>query len=369
MRSIDLNQPQEQAKQSYKTGDAHPNNPNPRASRLSKLMTSNIATDESIAERMKLCREAVFVLPQIALLGQSTVIFAAPNTGKTLLSLWLLLRVKDPSYKVIYLNADDGYEGATEKAKILNNTDICMLTEGFDAKEFPLIIEDLVRDGEARNTVLLLDTVKKFTSVMNKTQAAEFTRIVRKFTQAGGTLIALAHTNKHVDGDGNRVMGGTSDLNDDFDCSYIAELDTPFDAPDRQVTLKAQKTRGPNKQKVSFSYDASSGKTWTQRLKSVTLVVDVHAEGVVKAHDARRSFEADKCVIDYLAGQMSGNGEVSGSSLARDDTSEGNPSRRERERVLERYDQSHEFPEYRCCTSQRMPKGGTSYRSSDNSFR
>jgi hypothetical protein len=367
MRSIDLTQPQGQAKQSYKTGDAYLDTPNPRASRLSKLMTFNIATDESIAERMKLCREAVFVLPQVALLGQSTVIFAAPNTGKTLLSIWMLLRTESSDCNVFYLNADDGFEGATEKAEILEGTGINMLTEGFD--DFPAIVDGLVGEGEARDTVLVLDTVKKFTSVMNKTQAAEFTRIVRKFTQAGGTLIALAHTNKHVDGDGNRVMGGTSDLNDDFDCSYIAELDTPFDAPDRQVTLKAQKTRGPNKQKVSFSYDASSGKTWTQRLKSVTLVVDVHAEGVVKAHDARRSFEADKCVIDYLAGRMSGNGEVPGSSLARDDMSEGNPSRRERERVLERYNQSHEFPEYRCWTSQRMPKGGTSYRSSDNSFR
>ena len=366
MRSIDLNQPQEQAKQSYKTGDAYLDTPNPRASRLSKLMTFNIATDESIAERMKLCREAVFVLP---LLGQSTVIFAAPNTGKTLLSLWLLLRVKDPSYKVIYLNADDGYEGATEKAKILNNTGIGMLTEGFDAKEFPLIIEDLVRDGEARNTVLLLDTVKKFTSVMNKTQAAEFTRIVRKFTQAGGTLIALAHTNKHVDGDGNRVMGGTSDLNDDFDCSYIIELDTPFDAAVRQVTFRAQKTRGPNKQKVSFSYDASDGKTWTQRLKSVGLVDGGQAEGVLRANEARKSFDDDRGVIEYLLGRLPADEEVSGSSLARDDMSAGKPSRRERERVLEGYDQSHEFPEYRYWTSQRMPKGGTSYRSSDNSFR
>jgi len=340
----------------------------PIANTLSKLMINNIATYESIIERKKLCREAIFVLPQIALLGQSTVIFAAPNTGKTLLSIWLLLRAELSDCNVLYLNADDGFEGATEKAMVLEDTDICMLTEGFDAKEFPLIIEGLVSDEEARNTVLLLDTVKKFTSVMNKTQAAEFTRIVRKFTQAGGTLIALAHTNKHVDGDGNRVMGGTSDLNDDFDCSYIIELDTPFDAAVRQVTFRAQKTRGPNKQKVSFSYDAGDGKTWTQRLKSVGLVDGGQAEGVLRANEARKSFDDDKDVIDYLTERMDRDGEVSGRTLSRDDMSDDKPSRRERERVLEKYDQSHEFPEYQYWTSKKIPTGGTSYRSSNNLF-
>ena len=63
--------------------------------------------------------EAVFVLHGIALLGQLTALYAPPNTGKTLFTLYLLVQnikngLIDPS-KVYYLNMDDTINGLLEK--------------------------------------------------------------------------------------------------------------------------------------------------------------------------------------------------------------------------------------------------------------
>jgi hypothetical protein len=56
-----------------------------------------------------------FVLKNIAIAGQWTVLFAAPNTGKTLLTLWMVIEsITDGSINgedVLYANCDDIYRG------------------------------------------------------------------------------------------------------------------------------------------------------------------------------------------------------------------------------------------------------------------
>ena len=65
-----------------------------------------------------------FVLGRIAIFGQATVIYAKPNTGKTLLVLWLLIQaIRNNSIEgadVFYINADDNYKGLVEKQNWLN---------------------------------------------------------------------------------------------------------------------------------------------------------------------------------------------------------------------------------------------------------
>ena len=63
-----------------------------------------------------------FVLDNIAILGQATVIYAKPNTGKTLIVMKMLIesikagRVKGDD--VYYINADDTYKGLVTKLEI-----------------------------------------------------------------------------------------------------------------------------------------------------------------------------------------------------------------------------------------------------------
>ena len=66
--------------------------------------------------------EDIFILNDIALLGQWTTIYAAPNTGKTLITLWLLKEAIDDrglnGDLIFYVNADDNFRGIVEKTEL-----------------------------------------------------------------------------------------------------------------------------------------------------------------------------------------------------------------------------------------------------------
>ena len=75
----------------------------------------------SAVMREKMLKDT-FVLDNIAILGQATAIYAKPNTGKTLIVLWMLIesikakRIKGEN--VFYINADDTYKGLVTKLEI-----------------------------------------------------------------------------------------------------------------------------------------------------------------------------------------------------------------------------------------------------------
>jgi Primase C terminal 2 (PriCT-2)/Bifunctional DNA primase/polymerase, N-terminal len=76
-----------------------------------------------------------YVIGEIALAGQATVIYAAPNSGKTLLTFALLIQsIKqgrvDPS-NVYYVNVDDTAVGLRDKAVIAEEFGLHMLAEGY----------------------------------------------------------------------------------------------------------------------------------------------------------------------------------------------------------------------------------------------
>ena len=74
------------------------------------------------------------------------------------------------------------------------------------------LIFSMADNANALGAVLILDTLKKFTDLMDKRTASQFGVAARGFISAGGTLIALAHTNKHVGTDGKAIYSGTSDI-------------------------------------------------------------------------------------------------------------------------------------------------------------
>ena len=175
--------------------------------------------------------DAVFVLLGIALRGQLTVLYALPNTGKTLFTLYLLIQcikegLIDPS-KIYYLNMDDTINGLLEKLIIAEKYGFHMLSEGFNdfsAGKFLATIKNMTETGDARGVIIILDTLKKFTDLMNKRDCTEFAKDLRAFVLKGGTVIGLAHTNKHAGADGEPIHAGTSDIREDFDCAYIMKI-------------------------------------------------------------------------------------------------------------------------------------------------
>jgi hypothetical protein len=55
------------------------------------------------------------------------------------------------------------------------------------------------------------------TDVIQKKSLKQLLQTVRKISSRGGTVVLLAHTNKHKDTDGNHIFEGTGDLKADVD--------------------------------------------------------------------------------------------------------------------------------------------------------
>lgn len=235
----------------------------------------------------------VFVLDMLAILGQSTVFYAKPNAGKTLLTIWLLIdAIKSGNVKaedIFYINADDNYKGLTLKLKLAEEYGFRMLSpgyNGFKADMLAHVINKMISTGGASGKVLILDTAKKFTDIMSKDKSTKFAESNRQFVAHGGSVIMLAHVNKNRDDDGKVVFSGTSDLVDDVDCAYT--LDTMTEdkqAETRTVKFENFKSRGDVAAEAVYQYSISPGMTYQERLESVRSVSDRERE-----HAERMSF-------------------------------------------------------------------------------
>lgn len=216
-----------------------------------------------------------FVLNRIAILGQATAIYAKPNTGKTLLVIWLLIEaIKSSEIKsedIYYINADDNFRGLVEKLKLAEEYGFQMLAPGynnFKAKNFLHYIKQMIANKSASGKVIILDTLKKFTNLMDKEMSSDFMRIGRSFVINGGTLILLAHTNKRRDEDKKVVFGGTSDIVDDVDCAYTLDQ-IEINGTTKKVLFENIKSRGDVAREVVYSYSIAEGKTYDDLLESV----------------------------------------------------------------------------------------------------
>lgn len=216
----------------------------------------------SSSELEKRRQKEVFVLGEIALSGQATAIYGAPNGGKTLANVSLLTdaiadnRI-DPK-SVYYINADDNLHGLIQKLQVAEEFGFHMIGEGYRGFRAPMflpILETMIEDGSAARSILILDTAKRFTDLMNKREVSHFTGLVRRFVALGGTLIALAHVNKKKTDSGKSVYAGTSDIIDDFDCAYVIELmDDGANSGRRVIAFENRKARGSVAPIAYFSY-------------------------------------------------------------------------------------------------------------------
>jgi hypothetical protein len=217
-----------------------------------------------------------YVLGRIAILGQITAIYAKPNSGKTLLTLYLLIEaVKSGELdgdSVFYINADDTYKGLVYKTELAERYGFQMIAPGlqdFDSNLFLRYLQKMIDGDTASGVVVILDTLKKFTDIMDKRIASDFGKVMRAFAQAGGTLIMLAHTNKNRDTDGKVVVSGTSDIVDDADCAYT--LDVKESAGDLcSVIFENIKQRGDVVREAAYSYSRRDGINYLELLASVT---------------------------------------------------------------------------------------------------
>lgn len=232
---------------------------------------------DKVAELEAIAGEAKPLLGEFAMQGQATMIYAQPNAGKTLIVLRLVLDAIEAGRiapeDVYYVNADDSLAGLTDKARMMNDVGAHMLApgrEGFRAAELVDFMNRAVAEGKAAGTCLILDTMKKFTDLMDKKRSSEVAQVCRTYVMAGGTVVALGHTAKNPNSDGTPRYQGTTDLLEDFDAVYVGEPMSPAaDTGWKVVRFTRLKCRADSPERVAYAYDASSGASYGVKMASV----------------------------------------------------------------------------------------------------
>ena len=110
---------------------------------------------------------------------------------------------------MFYIDADDSSAGLAQKVKLLQDHGVNVLATGHRGFRSDLILRkmsEMIEGGTADGVFLIFDTLKKFVDVMSKGAVREFTEVVRQFVMKGGTVLALAHTNKRPGPDGKPIQ-------------------------------------------------------------------------------------------------------------------------------------------------------------------
>jgi len=280
------------------------------------------------------------LLGEVCLSGQATIWYAPPNAGKTLIGLHLALEAVelgriDPG-NVYYIDADDSSEGLATKMRLMDDAGIHTLVpgqRGFRAGDLARTLHQAAKEQQARGVILIIDTIKKFVSLMDKKDAAAFAEACRQFVLAGGTVLAFGHTAKNANADGNLRYAGVTDLLDDFDAAFvISPIKGDGDSHEQMVEFTNRKRRGNSPDRVTYAYANDASISYDERLVSVRLVDDNEYAGV--AARAREVSDAD--AIEAITASIAA-GFVKKMELASEAARRSGLSKRAILRKIERY--------------------------------
>ncbi len=274
-------------------------------SRLVQLSATN-----RIDEMRENLSNEFYIFEDMALGGVITLFYAWPNTGKTLLFLRFIIDAigdgRINGEDVFYINADDNYKGLYTKTKIAKDHGFHMISPqeaGTAPNDVLEILHGLAVTDRVKGKIIILDTLKKFTDMMNKKAQAALYEVLRTLVTKGASVVIAGHANKHKDADGNLVYEGTGDTMNDIDCAYAIYQMTDRDAPIQVVEFRREKDRGDIIAKVSYQYEKRTGMNYMDIIDSVRRLDDGQADAAAKekAHqDLKAKYESEVLVIHEL---------------------------------------------------------------------
>ncbi len=232
-------------------------------------------------------KESKPLLDEVCLSGQATVWYAPPNVGKTLLALNMTVQAVQERRiapgNVFYVNADDNSAGLAAKLRIMDDLGAHTLVPGFHnfrANQLADLFRTSAVTDESNGVLVIIDTVKKFTSLMDKRDCSVFADACRQFVMHGGTVLALAHTTKNPNPDGKLRYGGTTDLIEDFDAAYLLQpITAEAEKGEQVVQFSLIKRRADNPETVAYAYAGETGISYEERLASVRPMDRIEFEG------------------------------------------------------------------------------------------
>lgn len=224
------------------------------------------------------------LLGEVSLAGEIGIWYAPPNSGKTLIALHLAMEAaaakRIAPHDIFYVNVDDSTAGVAAKMTALDDYGIHGLAEGergFRAVDLVPAMEEMITNGTAHDKLIILDTLKKFVDMMSKKDSAHFGKVARRFAMANGSILALAHTNKHRGTNQQLVFSGTNDLFEDSDSCYYLDAKEET-ATDRVIEFDCFKNRGGTAQRAFYAYSIEPRLSYVERLASVRQVDGLDAD-------------------------------------------------------------------------------------------
>lgn len=281
----------------------------------------------------------VALLGTVIMMGQFGLIYAQPNAGKTLLTISLLLQAveegrADPR-RIYYINADDNPHGIMEKLVLFREMGAHTLVPGqksFDPEKLAELMHTMIKNDECIGVILIVDTLKCFTDLMDKKKSTQFGKLARQFVMAGGTFIGLAHINKNPSGNGKPVYAGTSDFHEACDVAcYLIPVETTAQG-DKIVKFELFKNRSGANRDEAYSYSGSKDASYHQRVASVQKV----DPNQMHKYEQAAQLVADQLVTDTIIAVLK-QGTKQKMALAKDVSGTTKASRRQVIEILERY--------------------------------
>lgn len=249
-------------------------------------------------EMMDKIADPEWAYQNLAIEGHVVAIVAPPNGGKTTIMLQVAADMAANGYNVTYVNADTSGGDAKPMYEFAKQHGFKMIFPDMKhGKSMSDVVKDLTRTSESgvdcRKKVYVLDTLKKMTNVINKSEAKELYKTFRSLSAQGVTSILLGHTNKYKDESGSYVFEGTGDLRSDVDELIYFEPSKDEATKTMTVSTRADKVRGTF-EPITFKIDAD-------RRVTRTGYIDV-SEDIKRKKAYAKDKDAIECILEVLQG-------------------------------------------------------------------
>ena len=152
------------------------------------------------------------------------------------------------------------------------------------------LLSEIQVSQEADGKIVILDTLKKFVPVLDKSTVSRTFDVFRRFASAGGTVILLGHTNKNRDSKGKLIFEGVGDLRSDVDNLYGFEpLHNKF-SDYQELLVINEKDRQQESFEGGFKYrQTSSLLSYKESINSVSRIFSDEFDRLKKQNTANRN--------------------------------------------------------------------------------
>ena len=202
-------------------------------------------SDDDIAEIM----DAEFIISDLIISAHITVIAAQPGRGKTSIVMFESANMVKAGYRVMYTNMDCSAGDVKYWHQQAKAGGFKMITPHFKGaegvKQWLKGLADMAAgDRDLSGLVVVVDTLKKISDMLHKTQVRRTFNLLRAMTAKGATVVCLAHCNKHRGVDGDLIFEGTGDVMSDCDDMLYLESEKDEFGIRTVSTVPTDKVRG-----------------------------------------------------------------------------------------------------------------------------